>query len=290
MKQPTVFHPLVFSFYSRDLYREVARDWRGRSWLYLLVLLAICCIPSVIKIHVGLSSFVEEDAPKYVGQMPTVTITDGKVSIDADEPYYIKDPDTGKVLAIIDTTGQVTSLDGTDAIALLTQDRLFVKRDGNKTEIHDLSGVEALTIDQDWLNLWLGRIAAWGATIALPFLLLGSYVYRILQALLYAAIGLLLNHVAGARLRYPAILAVAMVAVTPAVVLKTLIGTVGVHPPLAWLIYFAIAMGYLYFGIRSSGVPAAPDAGTGGTDANSPYGVDTAYPFGDHEGGDRYSR
>jgi hypothetical protein len=290
VKQSTIFHPLVFSFFSRDLYCEVARDWRGRSWLYLLVLLAICCIPTGIWMHVGLSNFAEEDAPKIIGQMPTVTITDGKVSIDADEPYHIKDPDTGKVLAIIDTTGQVTSLDGTDAVALLTGDRLFVKKDGNKTEIHDLSGVEAFSFDQDWLNLWLGRIAAWGATIAFPFLLLGSYVYRGVQALLYAAIGLFLNHVADAKLRFPAILSVAMVAVTPAVVLKTLIGTVGVDLPQAWLVYFAVAMGYLYFGIQAGGAPADPDTGTGGPDAHPQYGTDTAYPSGDHEAGDGYSR
>jgi len=282
MEKPGVFGALVCSFYSRDLYRGVARDWRGKSFLYLLLLLAICCIPWVIWAYVGLSGFVAEDAPKMVGQLPRITITGGKVSTDAEEPYYMKDPDTGKVFAIIDTTGQVTSLDGTDAFALLTQDRFFVKSD-NKIEAHDLSGVESFVVDQDLVNGWLGWLAAWGPIVALPFLLLGSYIYRILQALIYAAIGLLFNQIAGASLSYPAILAVAMVAVTPAVVLKTSLGAIDVDLPLSLFLHFAVAMGYLYFAVNAN---AGPDtAGTGGDaapgpDEYPPYGADTAPPGG----------
>ena len=259
MKKPTIFHALIFSFGSRDLYREVARNWRGMSFLYLLVMLAVCWIPGIITAYVGLSHFVKEEAPKLVAQVPAITISHGKVSTDADEPCHIRDPETGKVIAIIDTTGQVTSLDETDALALLTQDRLLIKKE-HETTVYDLSTVESFSVDGPTIDVWLGRIVVWGPIVAFPFLLLGSYVYRIVQAFIYAVIGLLVKAIAGASLGYPAILSMAMVAVTPAVALKTFMGIVGVDLPFAWLLYFAVAMGYLYFAISSCSTPEETEA------------------------------
>lgn len=285
MEKPTVFHALAFSFFSRDLYREVARNWRWQSFLYLLMLLAICWIPRVISGYVSLSTFAKEDAPKILRQIPRITITDGKVSTDADEPHYITDPDTGKVLAIIDTTGQVASLAGTDAEILVMQDRLIVRKSEHETRVYDLSTVESFSIDRDKAEAWLRTLVAWGPILVFPFLVLGSYVYRTVQALIYAVLGLLLNFIAGASLGYPAILRVAMVAVTPAVVLKTLLSVTGIDLPLAWLASFAVAMGYLYFGIRAGGPPADVEAKADRTDAQFEDGADAARWMNGGDGG-----
>jgi hypothetical protein len=228
----------------------------------------------------GLSSFAEEDAPAILRQMPGITITGGVVSTDAEEPYYITEPDTGKVIAIIDTTGEWTSLEGTDAGILLTRDKVIVKKNTGNTEVHDLSQVESFSMDREWLESWLGTVVTWGPILAFPFAVIGSYVYRIVQALIYALIGLLLRSIAGASLEYPAILRIAMVAVTPAVVLKTFMGVVGVELPVGWLIYFAVAMGYLYFGISATCAPDAPEPGAGRPDGQNPYGPDAATPGG----------
>ena len=49
--------------------------------------------------------------------------------------------------------------------------------------------VVAVAMDREWLESRLGTLVTWGPIIAFPFALIGSYVYRILQALVYALVG-----------------------------------------------------------------------------------------------------
>lgn len=44
----------------------------------------------------------------------------------------------------------------------------------------------------------------------------------------------------------------AVVAFTPAIVVKTMLGLAEVRPPFAWLVFFAISMAYLYFGMKAT--------------------------------------
>ena len=37
MKRYSIFHPLILSFFSKSLYRDVGKHWRGTGLLYLLV-------------------------------------------------------------------------------------------------------------------------------------------------------------------------------------------------------------------------------------------------------------
>ena len=95
----------VLAFYSRGFYREVAGHWRGMSFAYLLLLLAVCWLPSGFQIQSGWTRFVDVQGSRFVDQVPPISITQGAVSVDAKQPYYITDVDSKKVLAIIDTTG-----------------------------------------------------------------------------------------------------------------------------------------------------------------------------------------
>ena len=58
----------------------------------------------MIMMRHKISDFVATSAREFVVQLPTITIFHGELSIDEEEPYFIKDPETGEVFAIIDTT------------------------------------------------------------------------------------------------------------------------------------------------------------------------------------------
>jgi hypothetical protein len=53
----------------------------------------------------------------------------------------------------------------------------------------------------------------------------------------------------------------AIIAVTPGLILDTLFPLVKLRPPAWWLLGFAIAMGYLFFGIKAA-TAAPPQAAT----------------------------
>ena len=252
MRSYTIFHPFLLSFFSKSLYRDVGRNWRGAAFLYLLLLLAVCSIPPMVKIHLGFTEFVKKTAPGVVQQIPDITISGGEASIKEPQPYIIKDPDTGKPLIIIDTTGKYTSLNDTKATALLTKTEFIVKRNARETRIFKLSEFDKLFIDQDRINSWLEIFRKWIAIVLFPFALVFSFIYRIVQALVYALFGLLFAKATGSSLDYDALLSLAIVAITPAVILNTVRNMLGIPIPLWWFICFVIAMGYLFFAVAAN--------------------------------------
>jgi hypothetical protein len=251
------------AFYSGDLYQDVAEHWHGVGAGYLLLLVALCWLPLLIKIHVGFAGFASHDAPKIIGQIPPITIDKGKVSTTVDMPYYIKDPDSGREMAIVDTTGQITSLDGRQAKLLLTQSKLITRQSNMEVREYDLSQVQHFEFNREKALDWLMTFKDVFVLILAPFAILFGYIYRMVQLLLYAAIGMAFASMSNVKLEYSVLMRLAAVAVTPAMIINAAYDLWGKGIPFWWLICFAIAMCYLFFAVKSVAAAQAGAARAG---------------------------
>lgn len=252
MRRYSVIHPLFMSFYSKFLYQDVGKNWRGISFIYLLLLLAVCWIPGIVQVNSGISEFVTESAPGIVKQIPIITVSQGEVSVDGPEPYYIHDPERGDRFFILDTTGQITSLEGTDAKILLTKTKLIIEKNESETRIFDLSEIDGVVVDQALVNSLLEIISKWLAIILYPIVLVFSYLYRIIQALIYAAIGILIAKMVHADLQYESLVSLAIISITPVLILDTIVSSANIVIPLWNIICFIIAMGFLFFAVKAN--------------------------------------
>ncbi len=252
MRRYSIFHIPALSFFSKKLYIDVGLNWKGVNFLYLLLLLAVCWIPTMIKVHLGAADFVNNEAPAIVNQIPEITITDGQVSIKETQPYYIKDPDSNEPLAIIDTTGQIESLEDTDAFCLLTGNKVITKKSKFETRTYDLLNIKAFAVDSERITGWLHIGRKFLAVVIYPFALLGSYLFRIVQALIYAAVGLLFALWCKVTLSYATLLRLAVVAMTPCLLAKTIFGIADIHLPYAALISLVITLAYLFFAVKAN--------------------------------------
>lgn len=249
------------AFYSRELYAEAARQWKGVGFLYLFFLLALAWIPAMVEMHLNFSDYMTEHFSEFVSQVPKITIENGEVSVDVPTPHEIRNPETGELIAVIDLTGEISSLDGTEAKVLLTKTHVYLQQNTRpETRVYDLSNVKEFTLTQDDITVWGELARQWLAVVFYLFAVLFSLVYRILQALLYAAIGLLMARRAKSELTYDALLRLTVLAVTPPILLGTLWDMTGLTIPLWWFLSFLIAMGYLYFGIHSNAEATASPA------------------------------
>jgi hypothetical protein len=251
--QPTPMYLAPFrAFYSRPFYREVARTWRIRGFVYLLLLLSVCWVPALVQMSMEGSRFMATRADEFIRQFPTITINNGRASIDREEPLFIHDRLTGQPVVIIDTTGEIDSLDGTSAYVLLTGSRLVTQRSELDTRSYDLSTIESLTLTPADAYRWLNMTMTWGPVVLFPFLVMGSFAVRILQTFFYALIGMLLKVFTGADLDFAAMLSVSIMAITPAIVAATFLLAIGFNPPLGWLLFFGLSMAYLLFGLSAT--------------------------------------
>lgn len=246
----SIFHPLFMSFFSKDFYQDVGKNWKGFSFVYLLFILFLCWLPSVVAVQHKISDSFMKSAREFLVQVPRITISHGEVSIDQEEPYFIRDPENGDIFAIIDTTGQFTSLNGVAANALITKKKAIIRKSKRETRTFDLSDIESFTLDQNFINKWLRIFEKWFAIIFLPFAVFASFIYRTIQVLIYAVIGVLFNKVAKADLNYQALISLSIMSITPVLILDTILGLTEVAIPLWGLWCFVISMGILYYGVK----------------------------------------
>jgi len=257
MKQYTIIHPLYMAFYSKSLYRDIANNWpTWRCFLYLISLLALCWIPGMIRLDSDLSDFIDDEAPKFINQLPAILISKGQASISEPQPYNIKDPEKGDPFMVIDTTGQINSLENSKAIILFTKTQLILKDRLQGTRILDLSEIGDMTIDKALAYDWLEAFSEWFAILAYPFAVLFSFAFRSTQALLYALIGLLFSRIMKAGLSYGVLMRLATISLTPVIVLNALTIFFKIPVPTPWLINAVLTTGYLIFAVRSTLLPA----------------------------------
>ena len=255
MKRYSIFHPLVLSFFSKSLYRDVGKHWRGTGLLYLLVVLALVWIPTIIKGHLEMSKWVDGDSKEITKQIPAITITKGRVSTDVTTPYFIKDPKTGSDIAVIDTTGEHETLENTDAKLLLTKSKVIVSKNEMETQTYDLSGIQSFYLDRPKVENWLTAVRRWFVPVLYPLAVIFSFIFRAIQILIYALVGLLFARILHANLDFKTLMRLAAIAITPVLVLDLILEFVPRHIPRWSLIGIVIALGYLFFAVKVNAEP-----------------------------------
>ena len=258
MKKYSILNPLALSFYSKELYRDVGQEWRGTGFLYLFLLLALAWIPIAFKVHTGFVKWLNENAPAFLLQVPAVNIQNGRVYTDVPTPYVITS-NTGEPIVIIDLTGEYTDLDNTTAVILLTEDKLHLKQENRRqTQVHDLSQVQHFSLNRQDLEAWAVWARTWFGVMFYLVVLLSEFGYRIVQALLYAAVGLAFCKSLKTSLPYLTVLRLAVIALTPVILVQTILSAMDIGFPGAWLLWLVIALGYLYFGVKANAETPAP--------------------------------
>lgn len=261
MKRYTTVHPLFMSFYSKSLYRDVGKNWRTITFLYLFLLSAVCLIPIMFRVYSAVSDYFHSEAPKIVKQVPVITIAGGVASVREVMPYIIKDPENGAPLIIIDTTGKTTSLEGTAAMLLLTKSTLSFKRSSKETRTFNLSEFGDLTIDQSQVYGWIETFLDYFIFVLYPFALLFIFLLRIVEAFIFGAAGIFFAKKLGAPLGYRSVVSLAMVSMTPSVILDSIYNYLEIIVPFWWVLNFVIAIGYLFFAVKANAEDKMPGTG-----------------------------
>ncbi len=249
MQQYNIFQAIVMSFYSRKLYRDVAQNWGGKALLYLLMLLALSWIGATIFVQSTLNHSYAKVSAEIVPQIPVLTFKDGKVSTPEAKPYFIVDPSSHKNFAVIDTTGQFTTLEQADTQILLTQTELITQKNENETRIDKIPANFNYAADPKVIDSYLVSYIRLAWLLIFPLCVMAAFIYRLIQVLFYSLFGKLFSLVSGADVKYGKIVQISLIAITPAIVLATIQDIFGVHVPFQALYYFLLSMCYIFYGI-----------------------------------------
>jgi hypothetical protein len=199
----------------------------------------------------------EEDFNLYINiiaQIPLIKIIDGKASIgDLLSPYTIMGKDD-RPLALIDLVGTTTSLEGTKALVLLTEDKLFIKHplSGEITQVY-LSQIDEKAVLSSIASTLrnMRKIITWMIPVFVtPIFVVIFIACAFLMSFFYGTLGMLMaKFFKMPPLRLETNIRLAAVAITPIIAFNMLLPNIFSNQG---LIYFLIAIGYIYFALKAN--------------------------------------
>lgn len=263
---------VAYSFFSAGLYRDVARRWRGIGFLYLAMVMLLASIPNAIRVQVSFAEFMKHEAPPLIEGFPTLSIHDGEVSIAEPQPYVWHDPtaldpdsraaEVHRVILYVDTRGVFDGLEAREAPIRLSRTTLEFRTLSPPwtfpvSQIQGILaefGVDSTIIDKAKLNAWLQWWAKRIGWIALGLFMVCGIIGHLLQIAVYALIGRAICPRMGITLSFAALMRLGAVALTPALLLETVLFLSGISIPSPYggVLAFAIATGIFAIAVKDS--------------------------------------
>ncbi len=259
MRQYNIFHAFFMSFFSRKFYRDVGENWRGIGYGYLFILALLVWIPTMLNGYLHWRQFTNNELPKIIEQLPQAVIKDGELSIDTKSPFFLRDPEKpNSIIAVFDTTGKYTDLSNLETNILFTKTAFFIrdKKSDNVKEIRyiDDDSLRNLDLSHDSINNFIDHYKEKALLLffsVLYFVLvLLWFVYRMVQVLLYATVGIIFTKiVSNVKDDFGMLMRLTSVAITPAVIIGTALEFFPGHSHVPLLGYLGISLAYLFFAV-----------------------------------------
>jgi hypothetical protein len=247
-KRYRIWHLPVLSFYSKPFYRDVAARWKGTNLGYFCLLLAICLVPTVWNASRDTVRAIDRYQDIYLMQIPPMQLSNGRLSADAPQPYSIIEGN--RTVLLIDTTGSIQTPEEADALALLTQTQLHIRQPRQPTVVYDLRNFSNLTLNQEVAGSVLARVKNFVAPVCYVTIYLGSLALLLLAVLLLAATARRIAALQKKSLNFKAGIRLAVVALTPALIIGALLALAGrgIAMPLyiTPALYVMLVLAYLY--------------------------------------------
>jgi hypothetical protein len=248
--QYSILRPLYMAFFSKALYQDVGRNWKGFGLVFIFSLVALCTIPFVLTAQLEFSNLLNREAPAIIKQMPSIRVTKGKVSIDKPEPYFVRDQRSGDPLIIFDTKGEFPSMTDSKAVLLVSRTSVIFRNNRGQTSVLDLSGYDGLYLDKRLLYEWMDELESSFALIFYPVAVMFSFLLRLIEIVVFGAIASLFMRTVGQSPYYRMYMRLAAISLTPGMVLGALLNTAGIALPFWWLISLPLAVAYFLFAVR----------------------------------------
>jgi len=258
MKKQNFIQTLTGSFYNPETYRDAVNLKKGNTFGYLFLLVVLCSIPLMIALISGANNFLKDDGKFIIDQLPEITFNSGVASMEKESPYFIKSK-AGETLFVIDLSDSagITELQGS-AKVLLTKNKLIAQQKETETRTYDLSKFQDFTLNAQKIYSWLTY--SWIVYIIIfVFMLIFFYIYRLVQALFNALLGLIISSFMKINLDFTSLVYITIVAITPVAILASIVWATDLQIPAKGWLGFILALGYISFGIM----------------ANKPQAVDT---------------
>lgn len=251
IRQFNIFHAPLLSFFSKSLYIDVAKNWKGYGIIYLLFLSLIFTTPEIIKFQTQIEEAIDTTAPIIIPQVPTLYIKSGKLSMDIPSPHKIHNTKDNTLFAVIDTANAYKTPQDSKSTLYITDTKFYFKSSPDDYNHIDIKNFEDMTITHEKLYNWVDKFKKVFFYLVFPFFYLFTLLYISTQVIMCSLIMFIFAKKTNPEISFAQIMRIGAIAFTPPVVLNIAHTILGVEFVYGGVIILLFGMGYLYFGFKA---------------------------------------
>lgn len=247
----------VLTLFSVKFYRKISAS-KAIGFLYLGYLSLLFSIWLTLFLNARFLPIADEFVSWLSQSLPKMVLTQQGLQMDIKEPALLSHPQYGPVLFLIPTKDVPDPEDLKQAFLVVTPKNVAYRRsERGEYTIQELlpkrtqqTKWQDLTITKETVDQFWGKLKVFIAPTFFSVLLITFYIWKLIVALFYSLIGILLNRFRKNRLSYAAVLNVTLFALTPYILLQSLVWTFpGVRIPHNFLMSLAVTILYLVIGL-----------------------------------------
>jgi len=217
----------IYSFFNISFYRRVIQSSLGKGFLLFLYLSILFSLLIVFAFAKQGRPVMDQFVNWFTDNLPQLTLTKQGIVAQVEQPFEMKNPMYGSVLIINTSTDSLDKIP--DTTFYLTKTKL-VYRDAQKGQyrVFNLSPEtdeskakwQDLVITGPLLNGWYKKLIPFAFLVIFIFVIPFVFIWKLIAALFYSLIALLINFFRKERLKYSKLLLCSMFAMTPVAVLQ----------------------------------------------------------------------
>ena len=221
-----IFTAPILSLFSLNFYRRAAQSslWKGIMYLLFLSLLG-----TILMIARGIP-LVDDFMTWFKSDMPSLTWSQAGLQIKGENPYVMAHPALGN-FAIFDTSKTDVPADQIgDTLIYVTSTKLYLRQGPNDIATYDLTRpvgggaapAQPVEVTPALIEKNFNSFKPLFFTLSFVILYLVFFITQIFTSVIYSLAGMGINLLRQSRLRYGAVLNIAMFALTPAWLIQIL--------------------------------------------------------------------
>ncbi len=242
------FNQLWKSISNFEFYKSLQNQSAVKVFIYLTKVTIIFGVISLVRPVLNFDRGVDLAGEYFRENIPYFVFEDGKLEVKDNQPYIWEDKEANLIVAM-DTSGQVNPeiLNDYSEGFYITKEYAIYKRNGIEKREFDFSQLTGVKFTKDDVSEWV-PYAKWFNVIIVLFGLIGFMVGKLWSALLITFFGLLVN---SGKNRFFDLYKISIYTLTLPTIIKAVIILSGTPIPWFGLIYYGIAVFYMWKAIES---------------------------------------
>ncbi len=229
-----------------QFYTGIARQRWGRTLLFLLDLSAHVAVILSLTVALHYRTEFRRFSAWSQTQIPALEVKDGELTVKAEQPLIRRYEGKLPVTFVFDTTGRYQSPDGFGQPAFVFTRKNLLLRYRGQTEAYPWEDFQPFTLERADLQTIEKLIRWFYFPVSYSLLLLYTLFAKSVTATLLTGFAVAAAARYRVRMSFQSSFAIALYALTPAIVIGLAVNLTGLSISYFQVIYFAIAAVYTY--------------------------------------------